>query len=219
MLEESAGTATGITALIQEPSHAHRWSEICDTIGRRFLERGGRLRIVYAAGVYEDRNWLRRAQAQLRNGVSVRTGPHTLPPLIMVDGKCAIVSVDSHESGIGVMKIDVPSLTAALDLFATQMWQQAAPLQMSGAVDVGLTESETALLVLLSRGYTDAAAARHLGYSLRTVARMMSRIMIRLNASSRFEAGVKAQRLGWLEQDSVSALISQAAPCSQGNAM
>ncbi|MFB6613075.1 hypothetical protein ACFCV9_02420 [Streptomyces sp. NPDC056367] len=45
---------------------------------------------------------------------------------------------------------------------------------------------------------TDEAAGKPLGVSLRTVRRQMSALMERLNASSRFEAGLKAAQQGWL---------------------
>ncbi|MYU47954.1 hypothetical protein GTV15_12550, partial [Streptomyces sp. SID7803] len=42
------------------------------------------------------------------------------------------------------------------------------------------------------------AVSRHLSISLRTVRRHMSALMERLDAGSRFEAGLKAARNGWL---------------------
>lgn len=45
---------------------------------------------------------------------------------------------------------------------------------------------------------TDENAGKRLGISLRTVRRQMASLMERLNASSRFEAGLKAAQSGWL---------------------
>ncbi|WP_020629949.1 LuxR C-terminal-related transcriptional regulator [Amycolatopsis alba] len=61
-----------------------------------------------------------------------------------------------------------------------------------------LNGKELALLKLLAAGCTDAAAAGRLHISHRTARRMMAALMERLGARSRFEAGVKAARLGWL---------------------
>lgn len=47
-------------------------------------------------------------------------------------------------------------------------------------------------------GLTDEVAARRLGISLRTARRMMARIMERLGAHSRFEAGLRAKERRWL---------------------
>lgn len=51
---------------------------------------------------------------------------------------------------------------------------------------------------MLAAGLTDEAAAKRLGVSLRTVRRIMAGLMDRLQASSRFEAGLKAAQKGWL---------------------
>ncbi|MGE6730321.1 response regulator transcription factor [Streptomyces sp. NPDC059900] len=61
-----------------------------------------------------------------------------------------------------------------------------------------LSSTERALLRLAAEGCTDAAAASRLHVSHRTARRMMAALMERLGARSRFEAGVKAARLGWL---------------------
>ena len=50
----------------------------------------------------------------------------------------------------------------------------------------------------MAAGVTDEAAANRLGVSLRTVRRRVADLMERLDASSRFEAGLKAGRRGWL---------------------
>ncbi|MDX2393770.1 LuxR C-terminal-related transcriptional regulator [Streptomyces sp. DK15] len=42
---------------------------------------------------------------------------------------------------------------------------------------------------MVAAGDTDEAAARNLGISARTVGRMMSSLMERLDATSRFQAG------------------------------
>ena len=60
------------------------------------------------------------------------------------------------------------------------------------------SERDRVLLKLLSEGMTDQGIARKLGLSVRTIRRLMSDLMKRLNAQSRFEAGAEAVRRGWL---------------------
>ena len=60
------------------------------------------------------------------------------------------------------------------------------------------TAVERELLALVGLGLTDQAIARQLGLSERTIQRMMSAIMTRLDATTRFQAGVRAKELGWL---------------------
>jgi DNA-binding CsgD family transcriptional regulator len=63
------------------------------------------------------------------------------------------------------------------------------------------SSQERDLLRLLGQGLTDASAARQLGVSLRTVRRMMAELMARLDARSRFEAGIRAAERGWVGSD------------------
>ncbi len=60
------------------------------------------------------------------------------------------------------------------------------------------SDSERLLLQLLSLGAKDEAAARHLGVSVRTVRRMIADLMRRMDARSRFQAGILAAERGWL---------------------
>jgi DNA-binding NarL/FixJ family response regulator len=53
----------------------------------------------------------------------------------------------------------------------------------------------------LARGFTDEAAARKLGVSVRTARREAADLLTRLHARSRFQAGARAMALGWIGQD------------------
>lgn len=61
-----------------------------------------------------------------------------------------------------------------------------------------LDRQERALLQLLGEGAKDDHIARQLGLSVRTVRRRISELLGRLEASSRFQAGVLAARRGWI---------------------
>ena len=65
------------------------------------------------------------------------------------------------------------------------------------------TEDELALLRLLARGFTDEVVAQKLGLTGRTLRRRLRSAMDKLEASSRFEAGFKLARSGWLEPGSI----------------
>jgi len=61
------------------------------------------------------------------------------------------------------------------------------------------TDDELALLNLMARGYTDEVVAQKLGLTARTLRRRLRSAMDKLGAASRFEAGFKLARSGWLE--------------------
>ncbi|MFF7095619.1 LuxR C-terminal-related transcriptional regulator [Streptomyces rubradiris] len=63
----------------------------------------------------------------------------------------------------------------------------------------GLTALEREVLALLATGAKDDTIARRLDCSDRTLRRVMHQIMAKLGASSRFEAGVTAARLGLVD--------------------
>ncbi|MGN9843443.1 helix-turn-helix transcriptional regulator [Nonomuraea sp. H19] len=58
-----------------------------------------------------------------------------------------------------------------------------------------ISPREWQVLQLLAQGCTDEAVARNLGLSLRTVRRVTADLMERLDARSRFQAGLKAARI------------------------
>ncbi|MGO1057161.1 hypothetical protein [Crossiella sp. CA198] len=61
-----------------------------------------------------------------------------------------------------------------------------------------LSEVDRRVLELLASGITDEAAARIVGFSVRQLRRRVAALMARLEAASRFEAGVAAARRGWV---------------------
>lgn len=61
------------------------------------------------------------------------------------------------------------------------------------------TDDELALLRMLARGLTDEVVAQKLGLTGRTLRRRLRSAMDKLEAGSRFEAGFKLARSGWLQ--------------------
>lgn len=61
-----------------------------------------------------------------------------------------------------------------------------------------LTDQQSEAVRLLADGHTDDAIAKRLGVSPRTARRIVTRLMARLGARGRFQAGVRAVEAGWL---------------------
>ena len=53
---------------------------------------------------------------------------------------------------------------------------------------------------LLAEGHTDDVVARGMGWTRRTLQRRLQRIFEKLGARSRFQAGILAQRAGWIAE-------------------
>lgn len=90
-----------------------------------------------------------------------------------------------------------PELATLVRDLAQRLWEMSSPVSKSvGATE--LDEREHRVLTLLVAGMSDAAIARHVGVSQRTIERRVSALMERLGASSRFQAGVLARDRGWI---------------------
>ena len=132
-------------------------------------------------------------------GAQVRTAAILPNRLLIVDRTTAVIPTDPAEPRQGAVLITTPGIVSALcDLFDTT-WAKAIPLEQEQNPDetTGLTGPERELLMLLAAGLTDEASAKRLGVSVRTVKRRVEDLMRRLEAGSRFEAGMKAAKRGW----------------------
>ncbi|MFF9901023.1 LuxR C-terminal-related transcriptional regulator [Streptomyces longispororuber] len=133
------------------------------------------------------------------NGGQFRACAAELPHLTLVDGAVALVPADPRDPAAGALHVTDPGLVAPLLVLFDQVWSSATPLDaVRPAAGDAPSGTELALLGLVAQGRTDAAAAARLHISHRTARRIMAALMERLGARSRFEAGVKAARLGWL---------------------
>jgi DNA-binding CsgD family transcriptional regulator/sugar-specific transcriptional regulator TrmB len=163
------------------------------------LRRGVRLRGIGLDSIRNDVTTLAHAQFLTDNGGEFRTSP-TLPVrMILADRRTALVPIDPHNSRRGVLELTGSGIVLPLLALFEQIWGMATPFGAAHDPDrEGLTKPEQALLRLLAQGLTDETAANRLGVSQRTARRMMSGLMERLEARSRFEAGLKAAQRGWL---------------------
>ncbi|KJS57835.1 helix-turn-helix transcriptional regulator [Streptomyces rubellomurinus] len=164
------------------------------------LGRGVTLMTLYQDSVRNDPATLAYAQWMTDAGGQVRTAP-VLPPRVLVfDRQVAVLPIDPKNTRRGALCTREQGIVAALLAMFEQAWDTAVPLGADRLreADTGLNPTEKELLKLLATGLTDEAASKRLGVSLRTVRRQMAALMERLDATSRFEAGLKAAQRGWL---------------------
>ncbi|MEV4175263.1 hypothetical protein [Nonomuraea sp. NPDC049709] len=180
--------------------HGRPRPEVCQALDLR-LRRGIELRLVHERSVLDDernRTYLHRLMAE---GARIRVSDRRLDPLIVMDEQVAVVPIDPENHGQGALVVrQVGLLTGFLRLF-DRLWDEARELSpdlQDISREPGLTDDDRRLLDLLASGNTDEVAARRLGVSVRHLRRRIARLTARLEASSRFEAGVAAVRRGWL---------------------
>lgn len=124
------------------------------------------------------------------------------PPcgLLLVDDRVALVVSEPAEPAAEAVVHRHPGTVAAFVALFEMVWRSARPVwpPPDPACGEELTEPERALLGMLHLGLTDAAVANRLAVSVRTVGRRLEELMARLDARTRFQAGVEAARRGWV---------------------
>ncbi|MGW7384468.1 LuxR C-terminal-related transcriptional regulator [Streptomyces sp. NPDC054794] len=173
--------------------------EAAMTLDRQVRERGVAMRTVGVDSIRKDPATLSYANWLVDVGAEVRTAP-TLPlRMLIYDRRITLIPIDPAHSALGALQVHDAGMVAAVLALFEQIWADAAPIGESAPADeCGLAPQEAALLRLLSQGMTDERAGLQLGLSARSVRRVMSGLMNRLGARSRFEAGLKAAQRGWL---------------------
>jgi sugar-specific transcriptional regulator TrmB/DNA-binding CsgD family transcriptional regulator len=169
-------------------------------LDRDALERGVRLRYVYLDSIRNDPPTSAYVQWLVEQGGEVRTVPYLPPRMIIYDRRLAVVPIDPQRVEAGALILDRAGAVAHMVSLFEQVWQSGQPFgTQPSRDDDGLNGQERAVLQLLSAGHTDEVVARKLGVSVRTCRRITSQLMERLDARSRFQAGVLAMSRGWLE--------------------
>ncbi|MFI1062824.1 LuxR C-terminal-related transcriptional regulator [Streptomyces spororaveus] len=164
------------------------------------MGRGVQVLTVYLDSVRNDTPTVEYARWLQDNGGEVRTVPALPLRMVLFDREVALLPVDPTNTKKGAVQLTGPGVLTALAALFEQVWRRAALIGCSqGRDEVGLTAQERELLRLLTQGATDEIAAKKLGIGLRTSRRMMSDLMARLGARSRFEAGVLANKAGWTD--------------------
>ncbi|MFF9473368.1 LuxR family transcriptional regulator [Streptomyces roseolus] len=163
------------------------------------LERGVKIRSIYQESFRNDQPTVDYVRWHCELGGEVRTVPVVPLLMVIVDRESALVPVDPADGRAGALEVRSPGLVHALTILFDRLWETGTPFGEAPRRDAhDLSPQERELVMLLGIGCTDDIAARRLGVSLRTVRRMSSELMSRLGARSRFEAGVRATKEGWL---------------------
>jgi DNA-binding CsgD family transcriptional regulator len=161
--------------------------------------RGVSVKTLYHDSTRSNPAALAHARRAERSGAEVRLAPILPPPLLICDRQVALIPAaeDRPETALCVRE---PSIVTLLCAVFDNGWDTAMPLGTPITPDetTSLTVGEQALLQLLAAGLTNQNAASKLGVSPRTVGRRMDGLMARLQATSRFQAGLYAAQRGWL---------------------
>jgi DNA-binding NarL/FixJ family response regulator len=132
-----------------------------------------------------------------RWGVEQRSLPRVPFRMLIADSHAALVGRGPDEA-----LLIGPSLLldVLVDGFEST-WGLATPVDrpsLQPAAQPSVSEEDRQLLVVMAAGATDQAISRQLHISVRTVQRRVRALMDRLEAGTRFQAGMNAAKRGWI---------------------
>ncbi|WP_067168539.1 helix-turn-helix transcriptional regulator [Microtetraspora niveoalba] len=165
------------------------------------IGQGMRVRSLYAQVMLSNPLVRDRLRARRDGGMEVRVAPMIPTRMLIYDRQVAIVQADPEDLGGGAVLIRGSDVVRSLAALYEFCWMNASELVdvPRSADGASLTVQQRAVLRLLAAGAKDDAIARSLGVSTRTVTRLVGELTAMLGAGSRFQAGVRATRLGWLD--------------------
>lgn len=161
------------------------------------LATGRPMRAVYPATVVEDPVKLDYVRRWAAAGEQVRLLPFTTREIDVFGDRAALVSSRWEGLAGSMILIHAPAMIAILRELFERYWDRAVPLSIVGAAPT-TRDVRVRILELLMMGAKDETVARQLGISLRTVRRRVAELMDELGATTRFQAGMEAQRRGLL---------------------
>jgi DNA-binding CsgD family transcriptional regulator len=127
----------------------------------------------------------------------VRVHHERLPNLTILNRRIAILRTAADDGPSKIFLINATDIVRSLSLLYTATWERAIDLDEFRQHGIERDDDiASQVLDLLSNGCKDETAARQLGLSVRTYRRYVAGLMDRLAATSRFQAGAQAARLG-----------------------
>lgn len=169
------------------------------------IDRGVSWRGIYTARSFDREGSWDEVQRLGGRGEQSRVVADLPTKLVIADRRIAMVALTLSEGDNDVLVTEAPPLVEGLrDLFERH-WARGHPLTHLGRLDDeripaqrSPTEQERAVLALMGAGLTDESIADRLGISVRSLRRRLHALFAELSAVSRFQAGIEAERRGWL---------------------
>jgi len=176
------------------------------------LARGVEWRAIYTVSSFDEGATWEEVGELAAQGEQSRITDDLPLKLVVVDASIALASLSLDPGGISALVTSAPPLVAALRSLFEHEWTRAVPLAVAAPLR-GLPQTsrrypsppadapsaeDVSIVTFMAVGMKDDAIARQLGISPRTLRRRSQELMAALGASNRFQAGVEANRRGWI---------------------
>ncbi|WP_329175957.1 helix-turn-helix transcriptional regulator [Streptomyces sp. NBC_01477] len=161
---------------------------------REMLARGVRVRAIYPRSCLHTPKYVRYLQDMTAAGVEVRLLDHAPYDLLIFDRHTALLAADPEDPGNSLAVVIGAVLVKSYVALYEDFWLRATMLdgpQHDGGGHSEVTAQDRAIIRLMADGLSDDQIARKLSVHRRTVQRAISKLMERVHAASRFEAGLK----------------------------
>ncbi|MFE3450802.1 LuxR C-terminal-related transcriptional regulator [Nonomuraea sp. NPDC059194] len=167
--------------------------------GAETQARGIRTRSLFHQRHLNDRAFREHTSKLVELGHEVRFVPSVPTRMLVFDGRAAVLQVDPDDIASGAVVISGTGVVTSLIALFEYCWISASEAAEvpSGAGE--LTDQQRMVVRLLASGAKDDAIALTLSLSTRTVALIVGELLTKLGAASRFQAGMRASKLGWLD--------------------
>ncbi|MFC7617416.1 LuxR C-terminal-related transcriptional regulator [Actinokineospora soli] len=190
---ERLATAVSSELVFLVPTWNPGGHEFARHIAETALRRGATVRHIWSAAVADHPQ-----AAEYAAWLSARWAPPRVVDQVpvratLVDGATAVLA-DTQRTGLVRATATLNTLTHMAD----RLWASARPVPARPCRGrAGSPDSRNQVVLrLLADGLTDDAIARRVGVSVRTIRNDVADAMTRLQARSRFQAGVRAVQLG-----------------------
>lgn len=164
------------------------------------IDRGVRLRTIHSQKGLWDPVMRKYLPRKLEIGCQIKAAPVVPVRMILFDREMAVIGVTEDPDTAAIVLRD-PMLVRPMAALFDYCWMTASDVDdvPRNSDGTGLADQQRAVLRLLATGAKDESIARSLNVSVRTVTRVVAELTRELGATSRFQAGVQAAKLGWLD--------------------
>lgn len=158
------------------------------------VQRGVRTRAVYPRSLLESPKYTKYLHDLCDVGVQVRLVDHAPHDLLIFDTHTVFLPGDPEDRSKTMIIVRGSVLVKSYVAIFKDLWLHGtSPLKARSTRTAGAEQGdqERAIVKLLSNGYSDERIARRLGIARRTVQRAVTKLMERMDVSSRFELGFR----------------------------